>query len=457
MNERETILIVDDDPGIRKQIAWALRDRYAVAEAENRDGALERVRGGPVDLVLLDLRFPPFGAEITGGKRILEGIQELKPGLPVIIMTADTDRATAVEMLARGAFDLFRKPVDLDELTAVIRRALRMRRLEKEVRLLRGRLHAASGLANLIGRSHAMLEVARLVRKVADTDATVLITGESGTGKELVARALHEHSGRRDSPFVALNCSAVPETLIDDELFGHERGAFTGAVQRRVGKFEYADGGTLFLDEIGDLPEPVQRKLLRVLQESELERLGANETIRVNVRLVAATHRDLAAASRDGAFRKDLYYRLKVVTVSVPPLRERIEDIPLLVDHFMKKHGTRRSPRGISPEALEVLQRQAWPGNVRELENLINGLSVTADGPILEIDDLPAALRGGSGRACASPGPIEPDATTLPAMEKAMIRQALRRAKGNRTRAAGLLGISRHVLLGKLRRHGIRD
>jgi putative PEP-CTERM system response regulator len=455
MKKAATILIVDDDPGIRKQISWAVRDEFEVFEAADRTEALNQVRRHPVDLVLLDLRFPPYGTEITGGREILAGIRSVNPFVPVIIMTGDTDRDTAVEMLARGAFDLFRKPVNLEELLAVMRRALRVRGLEKEVRHLRHRLASTFGLDNLIGTSPVMQEVGRLVRKVADSNATVLITGESGTGKELVARSLHQLSSRREAPFVALNCSAVPETLIDDELFGHEKGAFTGAAQRRAGKFEYADRGTLFLDEVGDLPEPVQRKLLRVLQESEFERLGGNESIRVDVRLVAATHQDLEAKSREATFREDLYYRLKVVTLRLPALRDRVGDIPLLVGHFLRKHETKDSPKCVSPRVMEMLRDYSWPGNVRELENVIHGLCVTCEGPAVESGDLPEPLSAPRSGPAGGQAEFNPGTMSLPEVEREMIRIALRDTGGNRTRAAQRLGLTRHVLLNKIRKHRI--
>jgi len=452
---RATILIVDDESEIRTQLRWALKDEYEILEAGDGDEAMRRVAGGGVDLVLLDLRFPPETSAISGGKKILDEIRRARPELPVVIMTGDKDRQTAVEMVARGAFDLFRKPIDIAELRVILKRALRMRGLEREVRRLQCRLGSDEGLDNVVGRSPAVRELVRLVRKVADTSATVLITGESGTGKELIARALHRLSSRRDRAFAALSCATVPPSLIDDELFGHEKGAFTGAVGRRAGKFEFADGGTLFLDEVGDLPEPVQMKLLRVLQESEIQRLGGNTTIEVDVRLVSATHQDLEQRVRQGLFRQDFYYRLKVVQLVVPPLRQRGGDVRLLAEHFLGKHAGPSSPRAFSPEALAALAAHDWPGNVRQLENLVNALSVTCDGPIIEVEDLPAEVRGGEAGGSDLLGPLPAEGVELAAVERELIRRALDRTAGNRTRAAKLLGISRHVLLGKLRRHGL--
>ena len=448
MARTDSILIVDDDDEIRKQLFWALKDEYEVSQAADGEQALRVVGERATDLVLLDLRFPPDLTEITGGKRILEALQKVRPDLPVIIMTGDRDRETAVEMVARGAFDLFRKPIDLDDLRVIVRRGLRMRRLEQEVRQLRSRLQADHGIENLVGKSPPMREMVRLVRKVADTNATVLITGESGTGKELVARALHQLSSRREELFVALNCTSVPGGLIDDELFGHESGAFTGAAGRRRSKFEFATGGTLFLDEVGDLPSNVQVKLLRVLQESEVQRLGSNQTIRVDVRLVAATHQDLEHACSEGGFREDLYYRLKVVEIHVPPLRERVGDVALLAEHFLEKYAQPGSPRSIAPEALQLLSAHDWPGNVRQLENLINAIAVTCESSAIKPADLPGEIRD----TTRPPIPVAAG-FDLQAMERQLIQRALDRTSGNRTRAAKLLGISRHVLLNKLKRH----
>ncbi|MFQ5670193.1 MAG: sigma-54-dependent transcriptional regulator [Acidobacteriota bacterium] len=453
MERRDTILIVDDEEPIRKQLSWALRDKYRVLLAADGAAALRSLREESVDLVLLDLRFPPHLDDICSGREILEEMHSLRPSLPILVMTADQDRDTAVEMVARGALDLFRKPIDLNELHIILKRSLRIRRLEHEVGELRSRLQATHGLEGMIGKSPPIREVARLVRKVADTHAAVLILGESGTGKELVARALHQLSSRREGPFVALNCGAVPAGLLDDDLFGHEKGAFTGAAGRRVGKFEYASGGTLFLDEVGDLPDAVQTKLLRVLQESEIQRLGGNETIPVEVRLVTATHQDLEARIETGTFREDIYYRLKVVTIRVPPLRERPGDLALLLEHFLEKHGSASSPRSFSNRAVELLELYHWPGNVRELKNLVNSLCVTCDGPVIDAGDLPAELTDMVAAAGRHPEGNEPGSMNLLAHEKGLIRRALEQTGGNRSQAARLLGISRHVLLGKIRKH----
>ena len=453
--QRESVLVVDDESAIRKQLRWALRDDYEVFEAADAEQAMRRLKRHPVDLVLLDLRFPPHAEEISGGREILQSIRKARPTLPVIIMTGDLDRNTAVEMVARGAFDLFRKPVDLAELRVIVKRALRIRQLEQENRDLRNRLDANLGIEGLVGKSKAMQELAGRIRRVADTSATVLITGESGTGKELVARALHQLGARREKPFVALNCGTIPSNLIDDELFGHEKGAYTGAATRRAGKFEFADGGTLFLDEIGDLPESVQIKLLRVLQESEIQRLGGNETVAVDVRVVTATHRDLEQRCRDGAFREDLYYRLKVVQLAIPPLRQRIGDVALLAGHFLSRHAESGSPTSLSPEAIRALSGFDWPGNVRQLENTIIALCATGEDPEIELRHLPPEIRD-AGEPATATSPSR-GGLDLAAAEREMIRRALARTSGNRTHAAGLLGVSRHVLLGKLKRHGLDD
>ena len=455
MSRKRTILVVDDEQEIRTQLRWSLKDDYNILEAENEEQALGRVRGETVDLVLLDLRFPPHTAEIVGGRQILQALRKIRPALPVIIMTGDQDRQTAVEMVARGAFDLFRKPIELGELRVIVKRALRIQRLETEVRQLRSRLDSSFGIESIVGKSPAIQEVVRLVRKVADTSATVLISGESGTGKELLARALHQLSSRSEAPFVGLNCASVPSSLIDDELFGHEKGAFTGAVTARRGKFEFAGGGTLFLDEVGDVPPNVQMKLLRVLQESEIQRLGGNASIPVDVRLVAATNQDLESKCRDGSFRKDLYYRLNVVRVTAPPLRTRAGDVPLLVEHFLAKHAVPGSPSAVSPQSLSALGRYDWPGNVRQLENMLNALCVTCDQDIIGWEHLAPEIRGTHPDADAPSRAIGDEAMDLAAVEKDLIRRALEQTGGNRTRAARLLGISRHVLQGKLKRHGL--
>jgi DNA-binding NtrC family response regulator len=451
---RATILVVDDDPAIRKQLAWALENDYRVLEAASEPDALDLLGREAVDLVLLDLHLPPRVEGIEGGLAVLESVRASDAALPAIVLTADQDRRTALSVVERGAYDFFEKPVSLAELMVLVRRALRLRRAECEVARLRNELLDMGTFDELVGTSSAIRAVIDVVRKVADTRATVLITGESGTGKELVARALHRRSSRRDRRFVALNCSALPDTLIEEELFGHERGAFTGAIARRPGRFEIADGGTLFLDEIGDLSPAAQAKVLRVLQEGEFDRIGSRAAVRVDVRVVAATRVDLRSQVRAGLFREDLYYRLQVVECEVPPLRARLEDVPLLIAHFLRKHdGTGRR---FSREATSRLLQYDWPGNVRELEHAVERALLLSASSVIGPDALPPALADGA----ASPGAVPqwelpPGGVSLREVEKNLVAQALARAEGNQVRAARLLSITRAMLIQRMKRYGL--
>ncbi len=415
------------------------------------------------DAVITDLVMPKLG-----GMEVLRAINSSDPEVPVIIITAHGTVDSAVEAIKLGAFDYVTKPFDQSELSNVLAKAIRTH--ESARRNARGE----RGRPALVGESTQMQEVLRIIDKVADTPSTVLITGESGTGKELIATALHEGSSRRDKPFIRINCAAIPRDLIESELFGYERGAFTGAVTSKPGRFELADGGTLFLDEIGEIPVEMQVKLLRALQESEFERVGGIKTTRVDVRLIAATNRDLNAEIEAGRFRKDLYYRLAVVPISLPPLRERPSDIATLVRHFVDKYNRRLNKRieGMTDEALTLLQAYAWPGNIRELENLVERTLLFADGPLIGADDLPHSVRA-PGAATPVPGP-GPAPGTLPApagesglkdivrqraaeLEKDLITRALEETGGNVTRAAKLLQISRKSLQTKMKEFSLRD
>ena len=449
MGEPFRILVADDEPAQRELVGGFLRKHgFEVTQAADGRQALARFKQEPFDLVLTDQKMPDLS-----GLELLEGVRAITPEAAVLIMTAYGTIETAVSAIKAGAADYLTKPVNLDELLHRIHQVQERQRLLTENRELRDALVGRHRVEGIIGESGQMQEVLSLVRRVAPSDATVLIRGESGTGKELIAKAIHYASPRASGLLVKVNCAALPETLIESELFGHEKGAFTGAVSARKGRFELADGGSLFLDEIGDLPAPVQVKLLRVLQERELERVGSSRPIAVNVRLLAATHRNLEALVREGRFRDDLYYRINVVTITLPPLRERREDLPLFIDHFLRTFAAKngKTIRGLSREARETLLRYDYPGNVRELENLIERAVVLTRDEVIGLADLPLTL--------AEPAP-EPEAgvgliATVEGLERRMIREALAQANGTQTRAAELLGISERVLRYKLKKYGL--
>ena len=450
MSERATILIVDDEKNTRDGLARALRDEYAVAVAENGQRALEWLETRHADVVLSDLRMPGMD-----GLALLTRLLGRDPKPVLILLTAYGNIETAVEAMKRGAYDFLAKPVNLDRLELLLKRALAERRLGAENQRLKAQLDAKYGFENIIGTSAAMQEVFETIRQAAPTRATVLIQGESGTGKELVARALHQCSPRAQGPFIPVHCAALAPTLLESELFGHEKGAFTGAVERRRGRFELADGGTLFLDEIGEIDPALQVKILRVLEERKFERVGGTETVSVDVRLVAATNRDLKQLVEEGKFREDLFYRLYVVNLSLPPLRKRDGDIVLLAQHYLKALAAENGKMvtGITAEAMDALAAYGWPGNVRELRNVIERMVVLGSGEKLTVRDLPAALRAAGGR----PGPGARAGNLLRDSERNLIEEALRRNKGSRTRAAVELGISRRTLHRKLNEFGLRD
>src|SRR2546426_2059728 len=379
---RPVILVVDDDSGVREAFRLILEDQYDLLEAADGKQALDRLRTSPVDLVLLDIRLPEMD-----GIEVLERIKSVDDGVEVILVTAVKTVRTAVDAMKLGAFDYLTKPFDEDNLLALVRRALEKRSLEREVAFLRSELARQHDFDELVGQHPEMQKLYRLISQVARTTTTVVITGESGTGKELIARAIHRQGPRRDKPFVAVNPAALSDSLVESELFGHEKGAFTGAYQRKLGRFELAQGGTLFLDEISSLKPELQAKLLRVLQEREIERVGGTRSIRIDARIIVATNTDLKQAVAQGTFREDLYYRLNVMPITVPPLRERREDIPLLVPHFIRRYNQAFNKRveGLAPEALSVLGEYSWPGNVRELQNVIERLVGLVEGPVIGV------------------------------------------------------------------------
>jgi two-component system NtrC family response regulator len=446
------ILVVDDEGAQLELVGGFLRKRgFEVALAPDGQEALARVRREPFDLVLTDQKMPGLS-----GLQLLEAVRALNPETPVIIMTAYGTIETAVAAIRAGATDYLTKPLDLDELLHRVHQTRERQRLLTENRDLRQALHERHRVEGIIGESGRMQEVLSLVRRVAPSDATVLIRGESGTGKELIAKAIHYASSRASGPLVRVNCAALPENLLESELFGHEKGAFTGAIASRKGRFELADGGSLFLDEIGDLPLHLQIKLLRVLQEREIERVGSSQAMPVNVRVLAATHRDLEALVRAGQFRDDLYYRINVVTISLPSLRDRREDLTLLIDHFLTTFAAKNGKRirGLTREAREALLRYDYPGNVRELENLIERAVVLTRDDVIGLADLPLSLVDPSVS-----GPETRDERSLTAavegLERRMIREALAWAGGVQTRAAERLGISERVLRYKLKKYGL--
>jgi two-component system, NtrC family, response regulator AtoC len=460
------VLIVDDEVNIRRVLAAMLkREGYEVTTAADGEQALAALQKTPVHVVVTDLVMPRLG-----GMELLRRVSQEFQDVPVIVITAHGSVDSAVAALKAGAFDYITKPFEQEDLKKVIAKAARAHDLERQ------NLHAILNDGDrppLVGDSVPMRTVYDMVARVADSPSTVLITGESGTGKELIAKALHRSSSRRDKPLIKVNCAAIPKDLVESELFGYERGAFTGAVSSKPGRFELADGGTLFLDEIGEVPVEMQVKLLRAIQESEFERVGGIKTLRVDVRLIAATNRDLKQLIADGRFREDLYYRLAVVPITLPPLRDRREDIPLLVRHFIEKYDQRLGKRveGIEDEALQLLLGYAWPGNIRELENLMERSVLFADGPLIQASALPDSLRERGAHPpvpIAAVGPLGAIAAPSGASMKEIVRQAqaelerelitraLEETGGNVTRAAKRLQISRKSLQVKMKELGLR-
>jgi len=445
------ILVVDDDVSHRTMLKTLLSGwGYAVSEADDGSGAVQEVHKQPFDLVLMDIRMIK-----VSGLQALPEIKAFNPAIPVIIMTAYSSVETAVEALKAGAYDYLTKPLDFDELRITMQRAMDHTQLKEENRLLRESLGNRFDRRSIIGRSQAMEKLLETVAQVAPSEATVLISGESGTGKEMIAGAIHHNSPRRESPFVKINCAAITESLLESELFGHEKGAFTGAYRRKEGKFSIAHKGSIFLDEISEMSPAMQVKLLRVLQERELTRVGGEEVVKVDVRVIAATNKDLLAEIGAGRFREDLFYRLNVVTLTLPPLRQRKEDIPLLAHHFLEIFAEKnhKELKGFTPQAMDNLLRHDWPGNVRELMNAVERGVVMAQAPYLDTKDL-TLIPEGSSSARNYPGK-EAVANNLPLeeVEKATILKALEASRGNKSEAARNLGITRKTLLSKLRKY----
>ena len=448
MPDPATLLVADDDPGLRESLERTLtREGYRVVLASDGRAALERVQAGGVDLIVTDLRMPGLT-----GLELLRAAKAIRPDVDVILLTAFGTVEEAVKAMKDGAYDFLTKPFRREQLLKLVDKALERRDLIEQNKALKKQLEDIRAKGQMIGASPAFRRMLTLVEQIADSSATILIQGESGAGKELVARAIHERSGRRTGPFVAVNCAALPETLLESELFGYEKGAFTGAAGRKEGRFELAHGGTLFLDEVADLSLVTQPKILRVLQEGEFERLGGTRTIQVDVRIVAATNQDLTEMVREKRFREDLYYRLNVITVRVPPLRERHEDIRLLAQHYLRVYAAKngRKLEGLSNEALERLESYAWPGNVRELENLIERTVLLARKDRIDAEDLPEEVAG--VKRPPRDAILELVGTPLAEVEQRLLDETLRITGGNKTQAAKLLGIDVRTVARKLER-----
>jgi len=465
------ILIADDEDGLRWVLEKGFRGAgYQVTAVKDGTAALREAEAQPFDLILLDIRMPGMD-----GLTLLGHVRGKRPDAQVVIMTAHGTVETAIQAMQKGAYDYLAKPFDIDEALLLAERALMARRLSQEVTSLKTGLREVWEFGALVGRHPTMQEVYKTIGRVAASDVSVLLRGESGTGKEVVARALHHYSRRAGRPFVGISAAAIPATLLESELFGHEKGAFTDAKERRLGKLELAHGGTVFFDEIGDMPPELQVKLLRALQERTFERVGGHELIRMDVRVLAATHRDLEAMMKSGKFREDLFYRLNVVSLSLPALRERRGDIPLLVEHFLSKYSETLGERVVVPEAMDRLAGYEWPGNVRELENVIQRAMVMASGGVILPEHLPIGpvsaaagvatdasleeiiekkmvecVRGLRGHASANLHSL-----MVGLVEKPLLRAVMRETKGNQVRAAQLLGINRNTLRKKLKEHGI--
>ncbi|MGA1792265.1 MAG: PEP-CTERM-box response regulator transcription factor [bacterium] len=449
--EKPRLLIVEDDPGISNQLRWGLSNDYDISTACDLETTLTFLKKEVPSVVTLDLGLPPRPDDGVIGLQLLGEILKLDPLTKVIVITGNTEKENALKAVHMGAYDFYYKPIDMDELKIILSRAFHIKDLERENKKLQKRLESDIRFENLIGQSTGMQEVFSSIKKVASSNIPVLVIGESGTGKELVSKSIHNRSGRKKNPFVAINCGAIPETLLESELFGHEKGSFTGAYAQQKGKVEYADGGTLFLDEIGELPLTLQVKLLRFLQEHTIERVGGRESLSVDARIIAATQKDLLKATRNGSFREDLYYRLSVVTINIPPLRERDDDILLIAKYYFSRFNNelKRNFKGFSDDAIASILAYKWPGNIRELENKIKRAVIMGEGSWITPESLDL-------ESCAMPSPKK--LSLRDARERAeisIIQHALNRHNGNITRAAAEIGVSRPTLHDLMRKHGI--
>ena len=446
----KTVLVVDDDDGLRKQIHWAFKDCYRLTQAANRTQMHDVLQENHVDLVLLDLHLPPRQSTPEEGIKALKEIKSVNPGIRVIVITGDNEEETSLRAIDNGACDYFCKPLILEEMKVILDRTLYVQSLVQKNQRRLEKLVKKHSFAQMVGKSKKMTQLFEMIERIAPTDCTVLVQGESGTGKELVSRAIHYNSARRDKPFIVINCAALPETFLEAELFGHEKGAFTDAGYKKDGMFEVADKGTIFLDEISDMSPSMQAKILRVIQERSFNHLGSTKPIQVDVRILAATNKDLEELIHEGTFREDLYYRLNVVSILAPLLRERKEDIPLLAQHFLTRYATLRGKKikSISPQVMDQLCRYSWPGNIRELENVMERAIILSSGEIILLRDLPPHLRSAFPHKELSPPSLEEG-------ERKLIFDALRATGGNQSRAAQLLGIHRTSLWRKLKTYDL--
>ncbi len=449
------VLIVDDELGTRESLKMILKKDYEVFLAKDAEEAFAKIKEHSPDLVLLDILLPDLD-----GLKVLERIKQSDPEIVVIMITATKTVKTAVEAMKLGAHDYITKPFDLDELRLIVSRSISTKALKEENKRLWEEIDKSYSFGNIIGKSKGMREIYKMIRQIANSKSTVLIMGESGTGKELISRAIHYNSHRKNYPFITINCAAIPETLIESELFGHEKGAFTDAIRTKKGLFEEADGGTLFLDEIGELSLTTQAKILRFLEEKEFNRVGGSKMIKVDVRLITATNKDLPQLVKKGGFREDLYYRINVVPIILPPLRERKEDIPLLVDHFIKKFNeeNNKNVKGVRPESLELMMNYEWPGNVRELENLMERVIALTTNEYIEPKELPFSLVNPSKTNGLKESILSGQIPFLKAeeeFEREVILDALKRSNNVQSHAAAILGISRRILKYKMDKLGI--